>query len=61
MLPFLADRILPRSVAFGSFAALPLVLWGGLRYTRIHSPHPTVLAMIALLLIQLVTWFWVGY
>lgn len=59
-LPFLADRILPRSVALSSFAALPLVLWAGLHYTRIHSPHPTVFAMIALLLIQIVTWFLAG-
>jgi 1,4-dihydroxy-2-naphthoate octaprenyltransferase len=47
-------------VALGGFMALPLVLWGGLRYTRIHSPHPTVIAMIALLLLQMAAWYWVG-
>lgn len=57
---FLMDYILPRIVAVGSFVALPLVVWGGLRYTRIRSPHPTVFAMITLLFIQMALWFWSG-
>ncbi len=56
MLPFLADTILPRPVAVGSLLVLPLVIWGAVSYTRIHSPHPTVFAMVALLLIQIITW-----
>lgn len=60
LLILLSDQTFPQSVAIGSFVALPLVVWGGLRYTRIHSPHPTVFAMIAFLLAQMLLWFWVG-
>jgi 1,4-dihydroxy-2-naphthoate octaprenyltransferase len=60
LLILLADQTLPQSVAISGFVALPLVVWGGLRYTRIHSPHPTVFAMIAFLLAQMLLWFWAG-
>lgn len=60
LLYLLIDHTIPQIVAAGSFIALPLVVWGGLRYTRIHSPHPTVFAMIVFLLAQMLLWFWVG-
>ena len=60
LLILLADQTFPRSVAISGFVALPLVVWGGLSYTRIHSPHPTVFAMIVFLLAQMLLWFWVG-
>ncbi len=60
LLPLLADRILPREVAYSGLLIIPLVLWGAGTYTRINSPHPTVFAMVALLLLQLAAWFLVG-
>jgi 1,4-dihydroxy-2-naphthoate octaprenyltransferase len=60
LLPLLADRILPREVAYSGFLVVPLTLWGAATYTRINSPHPTVFAMVALLLLQLMAWFLVG-
>lgn len=60
LLILLAGQTLPQRVAISGFVALPLVVWGGLRYTRIHSPHPTVFAMIIFLLAQMLLWFWVG-
>lgn len=60
LLILLSDQTFPQSVAMGSFVTLPLVIWGWLRYTRIHSPHPTVFAMIAFLLTQMLLWLRVG-
>jgi 1,4-dihydroxy-2-naphthoate octaprenyltransferase len=60
LLPLLADRVLPHEVALSGVLAVPLVLWGAATYTRIDSPHPTVFAMVALLLLQLTAWFLIG-
>lgn len=60
LLFILSGQPLPPLVAAGSFGVLPLAVWGALRYTRIHSPHPSVIAMTALLLAQMMLWFWVG-
>lgn len=60
LLPLLVDRVLPREVALSGLLAVPLLFWGAARYTRIESPHPTVFAMVALLLLQLVAWFLIG-
>ena len=53
----LLHRVLPVQVVFGSLLITPVLLWGGLRYTRQHSPFPTVLAMVLLLVAQLVGWW----
>ncbi|NDJ62920.1 MAG: prenyltransferase [Chloroflexi bacterium] len=51
---------LPTPVIVGGFAVLPLVIWGFSRYTRTESPFPSVFTMIALLLVQMGAWLWVG-
>mgnify|MGYP005841539151 CR=1 FL=1 len=56
LLPGLAGRTLPGPVALSGLLALPLALWGAWRYTRIESPHPTVYAMVGLLLAQMGGW-----
>ncbi len=60
LLPLLADRVLPHEVALSGLLAVPLLFWGAATYTRMDSPHPTVFAMVALLLLQLVAWLLVG-
>jgi 1,4-dihydroxy-2-naphthoate octaprenyltransferase len=61
MLPaLLAGQILPGLVVLSSLPIIPMVIWAALRYTRIHSPHPTVMAMIAMLLVQMAAWVRVG-
>ena len=35
---------------------VPFLLWGFWSYTRIHSPHPTVIAMIVFMLGQILIW-----
>ncbi len=52
----LSGGILPSLVAWSSFLALPLVIWGAVSYTRIRTPFPTVAAMVLMLLIYLLTW-----
>ena len=54
--PFLAGTILPPIVVLSSLPAVPLVAWAGIRYTRIHSPLPTVIAMLVLLPLQIAAW-----
>jgi 1,4-dihydroxy-2-naphthoate octaprenyltransferase len=53
----LLNRVLPRQVVLTSFLVTPVLLWGGLRYTRQHSPFPTVAAMVLLLFAQLGAWW----
>jgi 1,4-dihydroxy-2-naphthoate octaprenyltransferase len=53
----LLHRILPLSVVAGSLLTAPVILWGGLRYTRQHSPLPTVAAMVLLLFAQTIAWW----
>jgi 1,4-dihydroxy-2-naphthoate octaprenyltransferase len=53
----LLHRVLPAEVVFGSLLITPVLLWGGLRYTRQHSPLPTVSAMVLLLVAQFVGWW----
>ncbi len=53
----LLHRVLPVEVVFGSLLISPVLLWGGLRYTRQHSPFPTATAMVLLLAAQFVGWW----
>ena len=53
----LLHRVLPVQVVFGSLLITPVLLWGGLRYTRQHSPFPTATAMVLLLAAQFVGWW----
>ena len=53
----LLHRVLPVEVVFGSLLITPVLLWGGLRYTRQHSPFPTATAMVLLLAAQFVGWW----
>ena len=57
---FMAGTFLPEIVVLSSLPALPLIAYAGTRYTRIHSPLPTVVAMLVLLPLQLVAWILAG-
>lgn len=47
---------IPLPVRIASFSVLPLSLWGYSRFTRQHSPAPSVYPMVAYLFIQVITW-----
>lgn len=49
-----AGHIIPLPIAIGAIVVSPLVIWGYMSYTRIHSPHPTVFAMIAMMIVYFV-------
>jgi 1,4-dihydroxy-2-naphthoate octaprenyltransferase len=46
----------PPQVMWASVLALPVSVWGLLRYTRQINPAPSVFAMVSFLTIQLVSW-----
>jgi 1,4-dihydroxy-2-naphthoate polyprenyltransferase len=48
--------VIPLPVGVAGLAAVPLIVWGLVRYTRQESPLPTVAAMLALALLLLVGW-----
>lgn len=52
----LPSSLLPPAVAWSGFIVVPVVIWGSFSYTRIHSPFPTVTAMVLYLLIQIGAW-----
>ena len=54
---FLFNRVLPLEVVRASLLITPVILWGGLSYTRQRSPFPTVAAMVLLLAAQLLSWW----
>ncbi len=58
--PFLVGTILPKEVVLSSVPAIPFLIWAGTRYTHIHSPLPTVIALLILLPLQLAAWIIVG-
>lgn len=58
--PFLVGTFLPSIVVLSGLPALPLIAFAGTRYTRIHSPLPTVAAMLVLLPLQLAAWILAG-
>lgn len=51
-----AGRWVPPEVGLTAVVAVPLVLWGWSRYTRIRSPLPSVAAMLAVLSAHTVVW-----
>jgi 1,4-dihydroxy-2-naphthoate octaprenyltransferase len=53
----LLHRVLPPSVVVASLLTGPVIIWGGLRYTRQHSPLPTAVAMVLLLFAQTIAWW----
>ncbi len=57
LLPFLVPWSLPAKVAGSGFLILPLAFVGAWKYTRIHSPLPSVAAMGGYLLVQLLAWW----
>ena len=56
----LLGSILPPVVVLSSLLALPVLLWAASRFTRIHSPLPTVVAMLVLMPLQLGAWVVAG-
>ena len=56
LLLLLRGWVLPPSVAYAGFLALPMVVWGWRTYTRIHNPYPTSNAMVVFLLAQMGAW-----
>ncbi|MCK5314941.1 MAG: prenyltransferase [Anaerolineales bacterium] len=46
--PFLAK--------LSSFLVIPVSLWGFVRFTKQHNPAPSVFAMVAFLLVQIISW-----
>jgi 1,4-dihydroxy-2-naphthoate octaprenyltransferase len=62
LLVILTPSVIPLTVQVGSLLISPVIIWGGLRYTRQHSPFPTVAAMVLLLAAQMIAWWWtVGF
>lgn len=51
-----AGRVVPVPIIFTSLAVLPLVIWGGLTYTKNCNPFPSVAAMVSLVVLQLAGW-----
>jgi 1,4-dihydroxy-2-naphthoate octaprenyltransferase len=49
-------RLVPSPVGAAGLIAVPLIVWGMLRYTRQESPAPTALAMIALAMLLFASW-----
>ncbi len=57
MLLTLRGTVYPEVVVWGSFLVLPVSVWGGITYTKQHSPFPAVVAMVLMLLVQMVGWY----
>ena len=47
---------MPVPVRMGSLTILPLSIWGYYRFTKQHSPAPSVYPMVVYLFIQVITW-----
>lgn len=56
LLALLAVDVVPAPVALAGLLAAPLAAWGAATYTRQHNPFPSVAAMVALLLAQVIGW-----
>jgi len=56
VLPLLAGWAMPPMVAVASLAALPLLLWEVLTYTRRESPDASVYAMVVVMVVQALAW-----
>jgi len=46
----------PPLVQVSSFIVVPVSVWGIVSFTRRHNPAPSVFAMVAFLLVQLISW-----
>ena len=46
----------PSLVKLSSFIVLPVSIWGFFSFTRQHNPAPSVFAMVAFLLVQIISW-----
>ena len=57
MLLTLRGTVYPEVVVWGSLLVLPVSDWGGITYTKQHSPFPAVAAMVLMLLVQMVGWY----
>jgi len=57
MLLTLRGTVYPEVMVWGSLLALPVSVWGGITYTKQHSPFPAVAAMVLILLVQMVGWY----
>jgi 1,4-dihydroxy-2-naphthoate octaprenyltransferase len=57
MLLILRVTVYPEVVVWGSLLVLPVSVWGGITYTKQHSPFPAVAAMVLMLLVQMVGWY----
>ncbi|EMA55381.1 MULTISPECIES: prenyltransferase [Halococcus] len=55
-LPVLAGSVLPAVVAAASLVVLPVSVWGATGYTERRVPFPSVAAMVALVVVQLLAW-----
>ena len=53
----LRGTVYPEVVVWGSLLVLPISVWGGIMFTRQHSPFPAVAAMVLMLLVQMVGWY----
>jgi 1,4-dihydroxy-2-naphthoate octaprenyltransferase len=51
----------PRVVQLSSLAILPLSILGFLRFTKQHSPAPSVFPMVVYLVVQLISWGYVYF
>jgi 1,4-dihydroxy-2-naphthoate octaprenyltransferase len=47
---------IPRLVTAATLPALPLFVWGGIRYTRREEPFPAVVGMVLVAIAQLLAW-----
>lgn len=52
---------LPTPVAIAALTITPFIVWGAAMYTRIESPHPTVYAMVGMIISQVVSWALVAF
>jgi 1,4-dihydroxy-2-naphthoate octaprenyltransferase len=57
MLPLLIGWSLPPRVAWSSYLVAPLVILGGVFYTRVRTPLPSVAAMVAMAIVQFAAWY----
>lgn len=55
-LPVLAGGALPAVVAAASAVVLPVSVWDAAGYTERRVPFPSVAAMVALVVVQLLAW-----
>lgn len=60
LLLLLSNWIIPPEVAIASVTALPFAIWGAKTYTRNKITHGSIYAMVAIMVVQTITWFAIG-